>query len=114
MKKQTFFKLLMGIIGGLLFSLGICMCLISEWNTFIYGVISASIGAVIFLVPIVVAIIESDKSFKFNFKLFGKILFGIGMCMVLVWDMMLGGIVVGTIGIILLICLIPICTGFKA
>jgi len=32
MKKQTFISILVGVVGGLLFSLGMCMCLLPEWN----------------------------------------------------------------------------------
>ncbi len=35
------------------------------------------------------------------------------MCMVMVWDMLVWGIVVGVIGIVLLLCLIPVIKGLK-
>jgi len=39
---------------------------------------------------------------------------GVGMCMVMVWEgLMIWGIVVGLIGIVLLLCLIPVCVGLK-
>ena len=41
------------------------------------------------------------------------VIFGVGMCMTMVWNMMAPGIVVGIAGIVLLICLIPICKGLK-
>ena len=34
MKKSTFINLLVGVVGGLLFALGMCMCLLPEWNAF--------------------------------------------------------------------------------
>ena len=34
MKKSTFVNLIIGTIGGLLFALGMCMCLLPEWNAF--------------------------------------------------------------------------------
>ena len=44
----------------------------------------------------------------------GGILFAIGMCMVMVWEsLMVPGIIVGVIGILLLLCLIPLCKGLK-
>ncbi len=121
MKKQTFINLLIGTVGGVLFSLGMCMCLIPEWNAFKYGVVCAIIGAVALLVLAIVSFVKSGKKIKLDGRLFGKILFGIlaalvfgvGMCMIMVWDMMLSGIVVGIVGIILLICLIPMCIGLK-
>ncbi len=33
--------------------------------------------------------------------------------MTMVWDMMVPGIVVGIVGIVMLICLIPVCRGLK-
>lgn len=32
MKKSTFVAMILGIIGGILFALGMCMALIPEWN----------------------------------------------------------------------------------
>lgn len=43
----------------------------------------------------------------------GGILFALGMCMVMVWDMLVWGVVVGLVGIILLLCLIPLVKGLK-
>ena len=47
------------------------------------------------------------------FGIFATAVFGVGMCMTMVWDMMLPGIAVGIAGIVLLLCLIPICKGLK-
>ncbi len=121
MKKQTFISILVGVVGGLLFSLGMCMCLLPEWNAFNYGVVSTAIGGVMLLILGIVSFIKSGKKIHFNFKTIGKVLFGIlgaltlgiGMAMIMVWNMMLWGIVVGIIGIVLLICLVPMCIGFK-
>lgn len=44
----------------------------------------------------------------------GTLLLGVGMCMTMVWDgMMLQGILVGIVGIVLLLCLIPYCKGLQ-
>lgn len=121
MKKQTFISILIGTIGGLLFALGMCMCLLPEWNAFKYGVVCAAIGGVLLLILGIVSFIKSGKKIHFNFKTIGKVLFGIigalvlgvGMAMIMVWEMMLWGIIVGIVGIVLIICLIPMCIGFK-
>lgn len=121
MKKQTFISILVGTVGGLLFSLGMCMCLLPEWNTFKYGVVSAAIGGAMLLILGIVSFVKSGKKIHFNFKTIGKVLFGIlgalvlgvGMSLIMVWNMMLQGIVVGIVGIVLLICLVPMCIGFK-
>ena len=42
----------------------------------------------------------------------GILLFGIGMCMCMLWGMFLPGILIGIVGILLLLLLIPLCRGF--
>ena len=122
MKKSQFIALLVGVIGGLLFSVGMCMCLLPEWNAFNAGVVVAAIGAVILLVLAIVCRVKSGKpAKKINWKLVGKIAYatisalvlGVGMAMILEMEMMLWGVVVGIVGIIMLLCLIPMCVGFK-
>ncbi len=43
----------------------------------------------------------------------GALAFGVGMCLTMVWSHMMIGIVVGIVGIILLLCLIPMTKGLK-
>lgn len=121
MKKSTFFNLIIGVVGGLLFSLGLCMCLLPEWNAFQVGVVCTAVSAVILLIQAIVAWVRSGRKLKINWKLTGKVLFGVlgalvlgaGMCMILVWNLMLPGIAVGIVGIVLLLCLIPMFLGLK-
>ena len=43
----------------------------------------------------------------------GILLFGIGMCMCMLWGMLLPGTLIGIVGILLLLLLlIPLCRGF--
>ena len=122
MKKSVFVNLLLGVVGGLLFAIGLCMCLLPEWNSFTEGVVVTAVGAVVLLALAIVNRVKSGKPAKKpNWKLVGKIAFGVvgalvlglGMCMIMVWNMMLWGIVVGIVGIVLLLCLIPMCVGLK-
>lgn len=121
MKKSAFINLIVGVIGGLLFSLGMCMCLLPAWNAFSIGVVCTAIGAVILLAQSIVAWIRSGRTVRINWKIAGKVLFGIfgalifgtGMCMIMVWNMMLPGIAVGIVGIVLLLMLIPMFLGLK-
>lgn len=121
MKKSDFLTLVAGVVGGLLFGVGMCMCLLPEWNVFNQGIAVAVIGAVVLLAIVIIRCVKSGKKIKINWKLTGKVLFGclgalvlgVGMCMILVWNMMLWGILVGIAGIILLLCLIPMCVGLK-
>ena len=122
MKKNQFIALIMGTVGGLLFSLGLCMCLLPEWNAFNVGVVATAVGAVILLALAVVSYIRSGKPRKsINWKVVGKVLYGtvsalvlgLGMCMIMVWNLMLPGILVGIVGIVMLLMLIPMCIGLK-
>jgi len=121
MKKSTFINLIVGTVGGLLFSLGMCMCLLPQWNAFRPGVVCTGVGAVILLTQSVVAWLRSGRKIKINWKTAGKVLFGIfgalvlglGMCMIMVWNLMIPGILVGIVGILLLLCLIPMFLGLK-
>lgn len=122
MKKKNFVALIMGAIGGLLFALGMCMCLLPEWAVFKQGVVVAAIGTVVLIaMAIVLRKMSGKPAIKLNAKAIGTVVFGIiatlllgvGMCMVMVWNMMLWGIIIGIAGIIMLLCLIPICKGLK-
>ena len=121
MKKSAFVNLLVGTVSGLLFALGMCMCLLPEWNAFHIGVVCTGIGFVALLIQGVVAWIRSGRKIRVNWKVAGKVIYGIfaslvlvaGMCLILIWNQLLPGILVGMAGIILLLCLIPMCLGLK-
>ena len=121
MKKSAFINLMVGTVGGLLFALGMCMCLLPEWNAFGTGVICTALGFVSLLIQSIVAWVRSGRKVRINWKLTGKILFGVfgalvlgvGMCMIMVWKLMLPGIAVGIVGILLLLMLIPMFLGLK-
>ena len=49
MKKETLLEIILGTIGGLVFAIGMCMCLLPEWNMFKAGVITSIIGFIILL-----------------------------------------------------------------
>lgn len=124
MEKKTFITLVMSVIGGMLFSLGMCMCLIPEWGTFNQGVVVGAAGAVELVITWLVYRKMAGKApIKLNAKLvakmiygiFAALVFGIGMCMTMVFEgMMIQGIVVGIVGIVLLLGLIPMFVGFKS
>ena len=122
MKKKDFVTLMMSVVGGILFALGMCMALLPEWNAMTQGVVIGAVGRVVLLVMLLVrrkmdgkpAIVFSGKAIATTlFGIFSTVVFGIGMCMTMVWNMMIPGIAVGIVGIILLLCLIPVCKGLK-
>ena len=43
----------------------------------------------------------------------GALALGVGMCFSMVWGKMIQGIVIGLIGIVVLLCLIPLTKGIK-
>ena len=120
MKKKDFARLVLGVVGGLLFSVGLCMCLLPEWNVFREGVAMTAVGGIVLLV-LAVLMLKGRRVEKINWRLAGKALYaivstlvlGVGMCLVLVWSEMLLGIAVGIVGIVMLLGLIPMCTGLK-
>lgn len=122
MKKNQFITLLVGVVGGLMFALGMCMCLLPEWNAVGQGKVVTAVGLVILLVLGIIGLVKKVRSgISVNWKTVGKTIYGIlsalvlgvGMCMVMVWQMMIPGVIVGIVGIVLLVCLIPMCIGFK-
>lgn len=122
MKKSTFVSMILGTIGGILFALGMCMALIPEWNAFRPGVIMGVIGAVVLLVMVFVwRKMENKEPIKLSGKMIGAtligiigaLLLGVGMCLTMVWSHMIAGIVIGVIGIVVLLCLIPFIKGLK-
>lgn len=122
MKKENFVSLILGTVGGILFAIGMCMCLLPEWNAFTQGVAVAVIGMAVLLAMLIVRRrMEGKPAIELNGKAVGTVLLGIvgalvlgvGMCLVMVWEMTLPGILVGVVGIILLLCLIPVVKGLK-
>lgn len=122
MKKSNFVAMILGTIGGILFALGMCMALIPEWNAFNQGVVLGVIGAVVLLIMVLVwRKMENKSPVKLSGKMIGTVLlgivgaltFGVGMCMTMVWSNMVLGIVIGLVGIVLLLCLIPLTKGLN-
>lgn len=122
MKKSTFVAMILGTIGGILFAIGMCMALIPEWNAFKPGVAMGIIGAVVLLIMVAVwRKMENKSPIKLSGKtigatligIVGALLLGVGMCLTMVWSNMVVGIIVGIVGIIVLLCLIPFIKGLK-
>lgn len=122
MKKSTFVAMVLGTIGGILFALGMCMTLIPKWNTFELGVVMGTIGAIVLIITIIIwrkmekkdPIHISGKTLGgFILGIAGVFLLGIGMCLTMVWNYMIFGIISGIVGIFILLCLIPYFKGLK-
>ncbi|MBP3649917.1 MAG: hypothetical protein J6K73_09060 [Clostridia bacterium] len=123
MKKKDFLFLLLTTVAGLMFALGMCMCLVPEWNLFKPGVVVTGLGLLALMVVALAAWIRAGKPVaKINWALTGKIAYGVvsalvlgaGMSMNLVFEnLLLPGMIVGVVGIVMLLCLIPLCKGLK-
>lgn len=123
MKKSTFVAMILGTVGGILFALGMCMALIPEWNAFRPGVIMGVMGAAVLLAMVLIwRKMENKAPVRLSGKtigatligIAGALLLGVGMCMTMVWSgYMVAGIIVGIVGILVLLCLIPFIKGLK-
>ena len=123
MKKKDFLFLLLTTVAGLMFALGMCMCLVPEWNLFKPGVVVTGLGLLALMVVALTAWIRAGKPVaRINWALTGKIAYGVvsalvlgaGMSMILVFEnLLLPGMIVGVVGIVMLLCLIPLCKGLK-
>lgn len=122
MKKSNFVALILGTIGIVFFALGMCMCLLPEWGMATQGVVCGVIGLIVLLCTVLIwRKMENKAPIKLDGKtvgavvvgLIGALLLGVGMCLSMVFSKMLLGIVIGLIGIVVLLMLIPLTKGLK-
>lgn len=120
MKKSNFVALILGTIGGVFFALGMCMALLPEWGLGTQGVVCGVIGLAVLLAALLVwRRMEHKAPIKLSGKtilavfvgVLGALLLGVGMCMSMVFEQMILGIVVGVVGIVALLMLIPLLRG---
>lgn len=122
MKKSSFVALILGTVSGVLFALGMCMALLPEWNAFKEGVILGAIGIAISIITVLIWYKMENKRlpkmsgknvFRIIYAVVAALVLGVGMCMCLVWEQIIWGTLVGLLGIIMLIALIPMIKGIK-
>lgn len=114
MKKKDFVTLIFATVGGILFALGMCMALLPDWNTLRQGVVTGGLGLAVLLAMVPVRRKMSGKpAIVWNARAVGITLLGVGMCLTMVWNMLVPGIAVGLAGTVLLLCLIPACKGLQ-
>lgn len=123
MKKSSFAAIMLGTISGVLFALGMCMALIPEWDAFQPGIVFGCVGLLLGLITVIVwRKMEHKAPIRISGKtvltvavgVIGALALGVGMCFSMVWGRMIPGIVIGLVGIVILLCLIPLIKGFKA
>lgn len=122
MKKSSFVALVMGTVSGTLFAIGMCMALLPAWNAFRPGVIMGGAGILLALISVITwRKLEHKPAIKVSGKIIGTCLLGVagslilgaGMSLVMIWSNIVLGIILGLVGIVLLLCLIPVCIGIK-
>ena len=122
MKKSSFVALVLGTVSGILFALGMCMALLPEWEAFREGIIFGAIGLVLGIVTLLIwRKMEGKQPVKVSGKgvlfvllgILGALTLGLGMCFCMVWENIVLGTVIGIVGIVLLLSLIPLVKGLK-
>lgn len=122
MKKSSFVALILGVIGGLFFALGMCMALLPEWGMSKQGIAAGVVGAVILLADFFNwRRMEGKEPIKVSPKtigtvvvsIVGALLLGLGMFFTMVAGKMMLGVVVGIVGIVVLLLLIPLTKGLR-
>ncbi len=119
MKKSSFVAMILGTIGGVFFALGMCMALLPEWGLATQGTVCGVIGLIILLIALIVWRKMTGKApIKLNGKTVAAVavwvvgaLLGVGMCLSMVFNRMVIGIIVGLVGIVVLLMLIPLLKG---
>lgn len=122
MKKSSFVAMVLGTVSGVLFALGMCMALLPEWNAFKPGVIFGCVGLLLGIITVIVwRKMEGKQPVRLSGKvilavavgIIGALALGVGMCFSMIWEQMVLGVVVGLVGIVVLLCLIPLTKGIK-
>ena len=122
MKKSSFAAMVLGTVSVVLFALGMCMALLPEWGMRNQGVIAGIIGIVILLADVLIwRKMENKAPIRISGKtvgavlagVIGALLLGVGMCLSMIFAQMLLGIVIGIVGIVVLLMLIPLTRGLK-
>ena len=130
MKKETLLEIILGTIGGLVFAIGMCMCLLPEWNMFTAGVITTIIGFVILLCIIPVYKSSHPKKEKegkpinwgiiltWTVGVVGSLIMGFGMSKILVGNAstsdMIVGLITGVVGLVICVLNYPVYAYIKS
>lgn len=123
MTKKNYLLLMLTVLSSLAFAVGMCMCLLPEWDAFRPGVAVTAAGALALIALGAVRWTMAGRPVaKVNWKTVGRVsycvgaalVFGTGMAMVMTFEgLMLQGILVGAAGLLLGLGTIPVCRGLK-
>lgn len=128
MKKETLLEIILGTIGGLIFAIGMTMCLLPEWNLLTEGVVVSIVGLVVLLC--IIPIYRKDHPRKahgpinrglvltFVVGIVGSLIMGFGMSKVMIEGAtksdMLVGIITGVVGLVICVLNYPIYSYIKS
>ena len=128
MKKETLLEIILGTIGGLVLSIGMCMCLVAEWNMLVPGAVVAVIGFIILLC--IIPVYRKDHQRKphgpinwgivltFVVGIVGSLIMGFGMSKILVGEPsqtdMIVGMITGVVGLVICVLNYPIYSYIKS
>lgn len=128
MKKETLLQIILGTIGGLVFAIGMCMCLLPEWDMFTPGVVTTIIGFLILLA--IIPIYRKNHPRKphgpvnwglvltWTIGVVGALVMGFGMSRILVGDAsktdMIVGLITGVVGLIVCVLNYPVYSYIKS
>lgn len=129
MKKETLLEIILGTVGGLVFAIGMCMCLIPEWELFTTGVVVSIIGFIVLLC--IIPIYRKEHPKKVNSKktdwglvltwivgVVGALIIGFGMSKIMggspeKMDMIVG-MITGIVGLLICVLNYPIYSYLKS
>lgn len=128
MKKETLLEIILGTIGGLILAIGMCMCLIPEWDLLSTGCVVSVVGFIVLLciIPVYRSIHPKKTKPKIiNWWIIitwivgvvGALVMGFGMSMLMVGDgtkaNILLGIIIGIVGLLVCVLNYPIYSYLK-
>lgn len=122
MKTMDFVSLVLGIVGFLVFGIGMCMCLIKEWGMFRPGVVVIAVGIALLIALLALrwklagcpaVHVNGRLLLKVLYGAAGVLVFGGGMSLALAMNKLVPDMALSLIGIVMLLGLIPMTMGLK-
>lgn len=128
MKKETLLEIILGTIGGLIFAIGMCMCLLPEWNLFTQGVVVSIVGFMTLLCIIPIYRKEHPRKphgpinwgivLTFVVGIAGSLIMGFGMSKIMVGEAsqtdMIVGLITGVVGLVICVLNYPVYSYIKS
>lgn len=122
MKKSNYVAIVLSTIGVLVLGMGMCMCLIEEWNQLQEGILVGLVGLLILGITVLIyRRMELYAPIQWSLKKIAVIVvfllaigfFGAGMSLTMVFHQMVIGILCSIVGIAIFLGLIPLCVQIK-